>query len=170
MIELCYNYSTMMSPKSLDDNYFSIHSAQSWKEIAENMHKMPSNDVTIEPMDDGLAELARAQEHGQLALDIYQTPSDVIVEAPIAGVKPEDLDISINNDVLTIKGQRKRSKKLEKEDLLYHEVHWGEFSRSIILPVDVINDRIEAELKDGILTVRLPKAKKSRSIKVKIGK
>lgn len=155
---------------SLDDNYFSLSKSPTWKEVAENMSRIPSHDVTVEPMNDGLAELARATEHGQLALDIYQTASDVIVEAPIAGVKPDDLDISINNDVLTIKGQRKRSKKIEHDDLLYAEVHWGEFSRSIILPVDVINDRIEAELKDGILTVRLPKAKKSRSIKVKVGK
>ncbi len=154
----------------MDDNYFSIGPTSSWKEVAETMSHSSSHDVTVEPMNDGLAELAKAYEHGQLALDIYQTASDVIVEAPIAGVKPEDLDISINNDVLTIKGERKRTREVESDELLYHEVHWGQFSRSIILPVDVINDRIEADLKDGILTVRLPKANKSRSIKVKLGK
>src|SRR5690606_39529723 len=114
-----------------------------------------------------LALLSQEREHGQLALDIYQTPADLIIEAPIAGVRPEDLDISIHDDVLTIKGERKRSSEVHSKNLLYQECHWGQFSRSIVLPVDVVSDRIEAILKDGILTIRMPKATPSRKITVK---
>lgn len=155
-----------------DQNYFSIKSDLSWKDIAENMktndhlHQMVENQE-MEDHHRELAQMAQAREHGQLALDIYQTPADLIVEAPIAGVAPEDLDISIHDDVLTIHGSRKRSKSIKAKDLIYQECHWGEFSRSIVLPMDVVAERIDAVLEEGILTIKLPKAKSSRSIKVK---
>lgn len=149
-----------------NQNYFAVGNSMSWKDIADQMEKPLDDHQAI--FDDGLAEMSRQLDHGQLAIDIYQTASDLIVEAPISGVKSEDLDISIVNDVLTIKGKRERSKKIKQENLLYQEVHWGSFSRSIVLPFEVINDRIDASLKDGILTIRLPKANKSRSITVKV--
>lgn len=158
----------------MEKNYFSLSNATPWKEIADKLKtEQPPRPVSIDEGQDynlELAELAQAQQHGQLALDIYQTSSDLIVEAPIAGVKPEDLDITINNDVLTIKGTRTRSKKVEAKNIIYQECHWGAFSRSVILPVDVVSDRIDASLKDGVLTIRLPKARPNRSIKVKVGK
>ena len=149
-----------------DNNYFTIDHSVSWKDIADKMDQLPTTREDI--IDDGLAELSRSLDHGQLAIDIYETPSDLIVESPVSGVKPENLEISINNDVLTIKGSRERSKKIKKEDMLYQEVHWGSFSRSIVLPYEVISDRIEASLEDGILKVRLPKASKTRTVKVKV--
>lgn len=105
---------------------------------------------------------------GQLALDVYQTPNDIIIKAAIAGVKPEDISISISNDMLTIRGKRKQEKEVKNEDYFYRECYWGGFSRSIILPTEVNTDAIEATMKNGILVITLPKIKKGRPINILI--
>lgn len=104
------------------------------------------------------------EPEGQLAIDIYQTESELIIQSAIAGVKPEDLDISIERDVLTIQGERK--KPFEGGDYLSQECYWGKFSRQIILPVEIDPDKIGASLKDGILTIKMRKI--SRETKRKI--
>jgi len=112
--------------------------------------------------------LSDDDEEGQLAIDVYQTPKAIVVKSTIAGVKPEDIDISINNDMLTIRGTRKQSSNIAADDYFYQECYWGGFSRSIILPVEVKADAIEANLENGILTVTLPKANVAKQISVKI--
>lgn len=107
-------------------------------------------------------------EEGQLSIDVYQTAKNIIIKSTIAGVKPEDIDISINNDMLTIRGKREECKKIKEEDYLYRECYWGSFSRSIILPVDVKASKIDAILENGVLTITLPKAKSSKQISVKV--
>jgi len=105
---------------------------------------------------------------GQLSVDVYQTQNSIVIKSTIAGVKPEDVDIAIENDMLTIRGQRKIDEKIVEENYFYQECYWGGFSRSIILPVEVVTDKIDAVLKDGVLTVVLPKAKKSKGISIKV--
>lgn len=105
---------------------------------------------------------------GQLAIDVYQTGNEVVIKAPIAGVSPENIDISINDDVVTIKGERKQEKEVKQEDYYCQECYWGAFSRSVILPVGVAADRAKASFKDGILTVSLPKASAARAKKIKV--
>lgn len=107
-------------------------------------------------------------EEGQLSIDVYQTPGEIIIKSTIAGVKPENIDISINNDMLTIRGHRSMDKKIKEENYLYRECYWGSFSRSIILPVEVEGEKIEAELENGVLTVTLPKAKNAKEISIKV--
>ena len=108
------------------------------------------------------------ETEGQLSLDVYQDDKNIYVKSTIAGAKPEDIEISVVNDMLTIRGKREKEEKIEGKDYLYQECYWGRFSRSIILPTDVNVEKIKAELKDGILTVILPKIKtKPVSIKVK---
>src|SRR3989339_6 len=107
-------------------------------------------------------------EDGQLSIDVFQTPDKLIVKSTIAGVKPEDIDISINNDMLTIRGKRDMYEEIKDEDYLYKECYWGSFSRSIILPVEVEADKIEAFLENGVLTVTLPKAKNAKQISIKV--
>lgn len=106
---------------------------------------------------------------GQLSVDVFQTGKEIIIKSTIAGVKPEDIDISINKDMVTIRGRRREDEVIPEENYLYRECYWGGFSRSIILPIDVRADKVAATLKNGILTVVLPKAAqpKTRSIKVK---
>lgn len=97
---------------------------------------------------------------GQLTVDVYETDKNIVVRSAVAGVKPEDLDISVENDVLIIKGEREEAKGGEEENVnnYYHqECYWGKFSREIVLPEEVDFSKIEATMKDGILIVRIPK-------------
>ena len=105
---------------------------------------------------------------GQLTIDVYQTDNDIVIKSTIAGVKPEDLDVNINNDMLTIRGERKQDEQINQENYYYQECYWGGFSRSVILPVDVLPDKIEASMKNGILTIRLPKADTNRTKKIQV--
>ena len=105
---------------------------------------------------------------GQLTIDVYQTDTDIVIKSTIAGVKPEDLDVSINNDMITIRGERKQEEQVTEENYYYQECYWGTFSRSVILPVDVVADKIEASMKNGILTIRLPKADNTRTKKIQV--
>lgn len=105
---------------------------------------------------------------GQLTIDVYQTDNEIVIKSTIAGVKPEDLDVSINNDMVTIKGERKNEEIVNGESYYYQECYWGNFSRSIVLPVDIISEKAEASLKNGILTIRLPKADNTKIKKIQV--
>ncbi len=105
---------------------------------------------------------------GQLNIDMFQTKDNVIIKSTIAGVRPEDIDITVANDMLTIKGARKKEDNISQDDYFYQECYWGNFSRSVIIPVDIDSEEIEADLKDGILTVIIPKAAKAKTKKVKV--
>jgi len=105
---------------------------------------------------------------GQLAIDVYQTENDLVIQSAIAGIKPENLDISMERDVITIKGSREKPFE-EEGDYFSQECYWGPFSREIILPVEVDPNQATAEMKEGILTIRIPKIlrEKKRKITVK---
>lgn len=108
------------------------------------------------------------EQEGQLTVDVYQTPDAIVIKSTIAGVKPEDLDVSITNDMVTIRGSRRHDEETQEEDYFYRECYWGSFSRSIILPVDIVAEKADASLKDGILTIRVPKADSLVTKKVKV--
>lgn len=118
--------------------------------------------------DKSKADWASADAEGQLAIDVYQTTHAIIVRTAVAGVQPEEIEISIHNDVLTIRGERKQDKNIASEDYFYRECYWGKFSRSVVLPVEVKQDKIEAVFKNGVLTITLPKAKPEKSVKIKV--
>lgn len=105
---------------------------------------------------------------GQLSLDVYQTESDIVIKSTVAGITADDIDITITNDMLTVKGARSRDEEVMPEDYYYQECYWGPFSRSVILPADVEADLIKATLKNGILTIRLPKSEKVKTKKISI--
>lgn len=107
-------------------------------------------------------------EEGELAIDVYQEKNDIVVKSTIAGTKPEDIDISVNNDMLTIRGKRQHEEIIDEKNYYYKECYWGNFSRSIILPHEVKADKITAKLKNGILTVRLPKSKIEKKVAIKV--
>jgi HSP20 family protein len=96
---------------------------------------------------------------GELLIDVYETPKDIIVEAPVAGVKPEDLEIKIEDDTLKIKGKRQRTQKIKKPNYLLQECYWGEFFKQVVLPSEINKSKIEANIKDGVLVIKLPKKK-----------
>lgn len=105
---------------------------------------------------------------GQLLVDVYQTNENIVVKSTIAGVKPENLFISLNRDILTIKGKREHDVLIDEADCLLQECYFGSFSRTIILPEEVDNKKIEAILENGVLTVVLEKLYKEQQIKIKI--
>lgn len=104
---------------------------------------------------------------GQLSCDVYQNKDDIIVKSTIAGVDPKNIDISVSNDLLTIRGFREAEDRVQEDDYYYRECYWGTFSRSIVLPQEVDPNKTQSSLKNGILTIILPKKYKSTSIKVK---
>lgn len=108
---------------------------------------------------------------GQLAIDVYQTASEVILKAPIAGVRQEDLDVTITDEQVTIRGERNDSQTEPVDGYFVQECYWGSFSRSYALPVAVDSDKASARLVNGILTIVIPKAAKARTktIAVEIG-
>lgn len=105
---------------------------------------------------------------GQLAVDVYQTGDDIILKAPIAGVRSEDLEISITDEVISIKGQRKESEEIARENYFAQECYWGNFSRSYVLPMAVNSEKATAALKDGILTITIPKLEKTKTRTIEI--
>lgn len=111
------------------------------------------------------------EPEGQLTVDVYQTMNDIVVEAAIAGVRPDDIDITVTPDSLMIRGARRHKEVEEEHDYLYQECYWGRFARSIILPQEVDPESADVVFQDGILTVRLPKAnrKKMRKLQVRTG-
>ncbi|OGN01903.1 MAG: hypothetical protein A3G51_02010 [Candidatus Yanofskybacteria bacterium RIFCSPLOWO2_12_FULL_43_11b] len=110
----------------------------------------------------------RQESEGQLTIDVFQTEDDVVIQSTIAGVSDKDLDISVTNDMVTIKGARAPEQKIGPSNYYYQELYWGPFSRSIILPVDVDADNAKASIKNGILTIRLPKLDRIRTKKIKV--
>lgn len=108
------------------------------------------------------------ETEGQLTIDVYQTDNDIIIRSPIAGVTPEDLDISITKDTVTVKGKRQEQEEIKEDDYYYRECYWGAFTRTVILPMDVDADNAEAGMRNGILTIRLPKAEKIKIKKIKV--
>ena len=108
------------------------------------------------------------QDEGQLTVDVYQTDDDIVIKSTIAGVTVDDIDISLTKDMVTIKGKRHADATIDPDDYYYQELYWGPFSRSIILPEDIDVEKASASMKNGILTLHLPKLAKSRMKKVKI--
>ncbi len=125
----------------------------------------PENNNLIEKLED---ELEIDDSDGQLAIDVYQTPTEIIIKSMVAGVKPEDLDISITRDMVTIKGKREESKEASGDDFFHKELYWGSFSRSVVLPQEIEVEEAEATNKNGLLTIKLPKLDKHKQAKVKV--
>lgn len=114
--------------------------------------------------------ISEEEFEGQLAVDVYQTKDKIVVKAPIAGVKPDDIDVAISEDVVTIRGDRKDEFAVQKDNYYVQECFWGSFSRSVILPTSTVAEKAEASLKDGVLTIQIPKLvqeDKVKKIKVK---
>jgi len=93
---------------------------------------------------------------GQLAVDVFREGNALVIRSTIAGVTPEQIDLAIHGDLLTIRGRREAQREVDEDQWFYKECYWGAFSRSIILPVDVQVDQATAAVKNGVLEIRLP--------------
>ncbi|MBI4034202.1 MAG: Hsp20/alpha crystallin family protein [Candidatus Brennerbacteria bacterium] len=108
------------------------------------------------------------ESEGQLTVDVYADKDYIVVQSTVAGVDPEDLEINITNESVTIKGKREKTEKIEDKNYFYQECFWGRFSRSIILPEEVDPEKSTAALKNGVLTVRMPKLNRKKAKKLKV--
>lgn len=113
-------------------------------------------------------EATDAEVEGQLAVDVYQTKESVVIKAPIAGVDPKNLEVAIAEDVVTIRGERVEESEVERENYYVQECYWGAFSRSIIMPVSVNADKAEASLKNGVLSIAIPKIIQDKVKKIRV--
>ena len=110
------------------------------------------------------------EPEGELAIDVYSTEKDVVIQSVIAGVRPEEIDITVENDVVTIKGNRRNPNETEEKHYLHEECYWGPFSRQVFLPEDIDVKNVAAIMKDGVLTLRLPKLHLEKTKQIKIEK
>lgn len=105
---------------------------------------------------------------GELSVDVYQTPDDIIVKALIPGVRKDDVDISISRDSITIRGSRKDEKTISDDNYIVQELYWGAFSRTVRLPHEVDIEHSDATESQGVLTIKLPRIDKDRQAKLKV--
>jgi len=112
--------------------------------------------------------LDESDEEGQLTVDVYQTPDEIVLKTMVAGVRPEDLDINITRDMVTIKGKREETTEVHSHDYFHKELYWGSFSRTIMLPEEIEVDEAEAIERHGLLTLKLPKLDKSKQNKLRV--
>ncbi len=109
-----------------------------------------------------------SQQEGELPVDMYQTNDAIIIKALVAGVSPADLDISITRDMVTIRGVREEYQETNDDNYFHRELFWGSFTRTLVLPEEVVIDEAEAQEKHGLLEIRLPKLDKHRSTQLKV--
>lgn len=130
-------------------------------------------EVSLSPKRDFDDEVAswtdkETEPEGELTVDVFQTPDMVVIKSMIAGVRPEDLDISITRDVVTIRGKREEEKVVADEDFIARELYWGSFSRTVALPTEIDVDEAEAVEKHGLLILKLPKLDRKKKSKLKV--
>lgn len=107
-------------------------------------------------------------QEGELPVDMYQTNDAIVIKALVAGVSPNDLDISITRDMVTIRGMREEYQETNDDNYYHRELFWGSFSRTLLLPEEVVIDEADAQEKHGLLEIRLPKLDKHRSTQLKV--
>lgn len=162
----------LRSPEDSEDQEIPIHETK--RQTADFVPREVAtvlSEPEIEAEDeyaDETALLSGDDQEGQLTVDVFQDNENIIIQSTVAGVSPDDLDVSITNDMVTIRGERRRLFDVSEQDYFYQECYWGSFSRSVILPVEIDADNAEAKMKNGVLTIRIPKANIAITRKLKV--
>lgn len=147
--------------------------AEDYDRILNEKHRFGEPETEEETYDeqetwDETPEPARSPQEGELPVDMYQTNDAIVIRALVAGVSPADLDISITRDMVTIRGVREEFQETHEDNYQNRELFWGSFSRSILLPEEIVIDEAEAQEKHGMLEIRLPKLDKQRSTQLRV--
>lgn len=129
---------------------------------------LTTTDTTAAPVSEDTWDDTQEEFLGQLAVDVYETENKLVVKARTAGVNKEDLDVSISDGILTISGTLSSGDDTDAINWHIQECYWGEFSRTLALPVSVKEDEVEAVLKDGVLTISFNKIKQEQAKKIQI--
>jgi HSP20 family protein len=130
--------------------------------------QQPEPRNTYEEDAGGYEEYEWEEPEGQLGVDVYHTAETLVIKAIVAGVSPEDLDVSITRDMVTIRGRREERQEVADDDYFYKELYWGNFSRTIVLPQEIEVEEAEANEKHGLLVITLPKVDKEKQTKLKV--
>ena len=101
-------------------------------------------------------------DEAELTIDVYQTASDIVIQAMVAGVKPEDLELTIARDMVTIQGKRGENRNVDEDNYFVRELYWGKFSRTIVLPQEIEPEEVEAVERHGLLTIKLQKVDQNK--------
>jgi HSP20 family protein len=105
---------------------------------------------------------------GQLPVDVYQTPNEIVIRTFIAGVRADEMNVSISRDMVVIEGSREEHEQVQDSDYFVRELFWGSFARTILLPEEIDVDASTAAAKDGYLTITMPKLDKKRQTKLRV--
>ncbi len=139
----------------------------SMKEEEEEVPQFSKNQ-THSPNQGGGSWIEEEQDEAELAIDVYQTREHIMVQTMVAGVRPEDLELTIGRDTITIRGKREENQTIDEENYFTKELYWGKFSRTISLPSEVEPEEVEATEKHGLLTVKMQKVDKDKKNSVKV--
>ena len=134
----------------------------------EEESEMDDNTYNDDDSWDDNADNTSTPQEGELPVDMYQTNDAIVIKALVAGVSPADLDISITRDMVTIRGVREEYQETNDDNYYHRELFWGSFSRTLLLPEEVVIDEAEAQEKHGLLEIRLPKLDKHRSTQLRV--
>jgi len=148
-----------------EEEYTSVQSGTGIKDMTQR--KIQPSPVSSTQSGSGWLD-EETEEEGELTVDVYQSANDIVIKTMVAGVKPEDLDITITRDMVTIKGKRETEKSVADEDYFHQELYWGSFSRTIMLPAEVDVEESEAVEKHGLLIIRLPKIDRHKQARLKV--
>ena len=135
---------------------------------AEDDDFIESKKIPVKNNDKNNNWIEEENEEAELTVDVYQTNSDIVVQTMVAGVRPEDLELTISRDMITIRGKREESRTINEENFFTKELYWGSFSRTILLPAEVDPEEAEAIEKHGLLTIKLPKIDKDKKTNVRV--
>jgi len=138
----------------------SIHAEEEYEEI--------KNSSTKGGKKNGNGWMEEENEELELTVDVYQTPTDIILQTMVAGVKPEDLELTIARDMITIRGKREENRNIDEENYFIKELYWGKFSRTVLLPQEVEPEEVEATEKHGLLTIKIQKVDKEKRNTIKV--
>ncbi len=130
---------------------------------AKNVMKLDKKEKTS-----GANWIEEENEEAELTVDVYQTASDIVIQAMVAGVKPEDLELTIARDMVTIRGKRGDNRNIDDDNYFTKELYWGKFSRTILLPQEIEPEEVEATEKHGLLTIKLQKVDKEKKNVIRV--
>lgn len=148
-------------------SFFDRLTGTSYDDSFETFHE-PEEEVAHPRVQSITASAREDAAEAQLTVDVYQNENEIVIRALVAGVRPEDLDVAITRDMVTISGKRVEQKEIDEDNYVYRELFWGAFARTVVLPAEVDVDAAEAVERHGLLTIRLPKLNKDRQTKLKV--
>ena len=162
-----------MKKPSFLERLTGAQSANEYDRILDDEHEFGADDQKQDTYQDDEswqddAHEGHTSQEGELPVDMYQTSDAIVIRALVAGVSPNDLDIAITRDMVTIRGMREEYQESSDDSYFHRELFWGSFSRTLLLPEEVIIDEADAQEKHGMLEIRLPKLDKTRSTQLRV--